>query len=60
MNFYVGYGLPFTTTPYSPPLPAPVMSEWVPTAEDGSDVLLEQEDVKVDPTPPAAEEPEEE
>lgn len=60
LNFYVGNGLPYASTPYSPPLPAPVISEWVPTAEDGSDVLLEQEDTKVDPTPPAAEEPEEE
>lgn len=61
LNFYVGTGLPFASKPYSPPLPAPFLSEWVPTAEDGADILLEQEDTRVDPTPPAPEgEPEEE
>lgn len=52
LNFYVGNGLSFSTTPYTPPLPAVVSVEWAPN-EDGSDALLEQNDVKVDPTPPA-------
>merc|ERR1711991_624917 len=61
LNFYVGSGLPFASAPYCPPLPAPILTEWVPTSEDGSDILIEEEDIRVDPTPPAPEgDPEEE
>ena len=57
LNFYVGTGLLYTAEPYCPPLPAVINTEWVPVSEgDGSDAsLLEQQDVKIDPTPPAAE-----
>jgi radial spoke head protein 4/6 len=59
LTVYVGSGLSHSSKSYSPPLPLPVLSEWAP-AEDGADALLEQSDVRVDPTPPVAEVTEEE
>jgi radial spoke head protein 4A len=62
VNVYVGNGLPYTAQPYSPPLPAAIRSEWSSALADGSEVpaLVEQPDVKVDPTPPVPEGEEEE
>ena len=53
-NIYVGYGYPASDTPYTPPMPPPLQSEY-----DASE-LKEQEDVREDPTPPEEAEPEEE
>jgi radial spoke head protein 4/6 len=57
INVYVGNGLPYSSTPYSPTLPAPIQTEWAPPQTDGEAApgLVEQPDVKVDPTPPVAE-----
>lgn len=67
---YVGFGQPMMTTPYSPPFPPSIQSEWVSgSASEGSEenaeatanlrgVMMENNDVRVDPTPPAAENPE--
>lgn len=46
---------------YSPPMPGVIEVEWQqPTEEDGGMQLVEQPDVKADPTPPAPEGEEEE
>jgi radial spoke head protein 4A len=59
-NIYVGSGLAFEVKPlpYSPPLPSAIQQEWAPTEE--SIQLVDQDDVRVDPTPPRAEGEEEE
>jgi len=59
VNIYVGNGVRYDSSSYSPILPAPIQSEWAPT-EDGIQ-LVDQVDIRVDPTPPVPEgEPEEE
>lgn len=57
VNVYVGNGLPYSPMPYSPPLPGAVQKEWTNVTADGAEgpPLLEQPDVKVDPTPPVVE-----
>lgn len=57
VNIYVGNGLPYNPNPYSPPLPPSVQSEWSSVGADGAPGpgLVEQNDVKVDPTPPVPE-----
>lgn len=57
VNVYIGNGLPYTPTKYSPPLPPLIQSEWKGPAGDNGQptMLLEQNDVKVDPTPPVPE-----
>jgi radial spoke head protein 4A len=56
VNVYIGNGVVYENKPYSPPLPAPVQSEWAPSEEDGDALLLvEQPDVREDPTPPVPE-----
>ncbi len=62
VNVYVGNGLPYSPVSYSPPLPAPIQSEWSSVTPDGAPGpgLVEQPDVRVDPTPPAPEGGEEE
>lgn len=58
VNIYVGYGMVNAAKTYSPPLPAPLQTEWVPQEEE--EPLLETEDVRTDPTPPVEEGEEEE
>jgi radial spoke head protein 4A len=55
VNVYVGNAVAFEVkpVPYSPPLPAPIQREWAPTED--SIQLVDNADVRVDPTPPAAE-----
>mmetsp|Transcript_30348 Transcript_30348/g.51320 ORF Transcript_30348/g.51320 Transcript_30348/m.51320 type:complete len:439 (-) Transcript_30348:277-1593(-) len=60
VNIYVGSGLAYTATAYSPPLPAPIQSEWVAPADEEGAALEEQPDQRVDPTPPKPEGEEEE
>ncbi len=57
VNIYVGNGLSYSSAAYSPPLPAPLQSEWSSVTADGTPGpgLVEQNDIKVDPTPPAPE-----
>ncbi len=61
VNVYVGDGLAYAATEYTPPLPAAIAGEWaVPEeeadAEPESGVFpLEGKDVTVDPTPPEEE-----
>lgn len=69
VNIYVGYLISndnvsrneenpqlMTYTPYSPPMPSLIQSEWVqPSEEDGGLRLLEEADTKEDPTPPVKE-----
>jgi hypothetical protein len=50
---YVGWGLPVSTAPYQPPLPAPIPEQYAYLAEDRR--CVEQKDVTVDPTPPPEE-----
>lgn len=59
VNIYVGSAVAYTATAYSPPLPAAIQAEWAPT-EEGT-ALIENADVRADPTPPkpAGEEEEE-
>lgn len=57
LNCYVGNGVIYDPTPYCPPLPQRTQSEWAPGEEEAP--LTEEEDVRNDPTPPAAEEEEE-
>uniref|UniRef100_A0A7S2XZR7 Uncharacterized protein n=1 Tax=Fibrocapsa japonica TaxID=94617 RepID=A0A7S2XZR7_9STRA len=52
-NIYVGYGLKFSPTSYTPPMPLPLQKEWEPEEDD--EPLLESEDVLVDPNPPEEE-----
>lgn len=60
VNLYVGSGVAYEAASYSPPLPALINKEWAPPAEEEGGELLEQEDVRTDPTPPAPEGEEEE
>jgi len=53
VNMYVGNGVMYEPGSYTPPLPAPIMTEWAPVEEEPG--LVEEADVKVDPTPPAPE-----
>lgn len=53
VNIYCGNGVSYDGKLYSPPTIAPVQTEWVP-AEEGA-ALVEQQDVRVDPTPPKPE-----
>eukprot|EP01038_Epipyxis_sp_PR26KG_P008949 gene8949-12066_t len=55
LNIYVGNAILYENKAYSPPLPAPIQKEWAPPADDESAILIEQPDVKVDPTPPVPE-----
>jgi radial spoke head protein 4/6 len=57
VNVYVGNGLPYSATPFAPPLPPALQSEWSLTTGEGVVVtgMTEQADVKVDPTPPVPE-----
>lgn len=58
LNLYVGNAVAYAATSYSPPLPAAIQSEWAPAEEEGP--LVENADVRADPTPPKPEgEPEE-
>ena len=56
VNVYVGNGVMYDPNPYSPPLPCRTQAEWAPAEEEAP--LVEQEDVRNDPTPPKAEEEE--
>jgi len=58
LNVYVGNGVMYEPKSYTPPHPAPIQTEWMPGEEE--EPLLEQEDVRVDPTPPEPENEEEE
>lgn len=58
MNIYVGSGVRFSAEGYTPPFPQTIQQEFVPTEEDSLQ-LIEQVDVKVDPTPPQPEDEEE-
>jgi len=53
VNVYVGNGVSYDPKPYSPPLFGAISSEWVPAEEEPG--LVEQPDVRVDPTPPKPE-----
>lgn len=53
VNVYVGYGVMYEAKTYSPPLPQPLQVEWVPVEDE--EPLVDQEDVRVDPTPPKEE-----
>lgn len=57
LNVYIGYGVMYEQS-YSPPLPDPIQTEWAPAEEEPG--LVEQPDVRADPTPPAAATEEEE
>ena len=57
LNVYIGNGVPYSPTQYSPPLPRTIQTEWTPAEEDPG--MIEQADTRADPTPPAAEETEE-
>jgi radial spoke head protein 4A len=65
-NIYIGYGLAYTDKAYTPPCPPPIGREYVApegTAEsDYGKLCIEHtdNDIKVDPAPPADEEGEEE
>lgn len=58
VNVYVGNGIVYEAKPYTPPYPAPIQTEWVPSEDE--EALLEQDDIRTDPTPPEAEGEEEE
>ena len=57
VNIYVGNGIVYEPGTYTPPLPEAISSEWAPGEEETG--LIEEEDVKVDPTPPVEEAEEE-
>lgn len=57
LNVYVGDGIKYTETTYTPPLPGQIVSEWQPAEEEPQ--LQEHADITTDPTPPAPEEEEE-
>jgi len=60
VNIYVGSGIAYSATAYSPPLPSPIQSEWKPPADEEGGALIEQDDTRSDPTPPKVEGEEEE
>jgi radial spoke head protein 4A len=63
VNVYVGSGVAYSATAYTPPLPAPIQTEWTAAAEEGQEasaLMLENADVRADPTPPKPEGAEEE
>jgi radial spoke head protein 4A len=63
VNVYVGNAVVYEDKPYSPPLPAPIQTEWALAEEEAEDetlLLVEQPDVRADPTPPVPEGEEEE
>jgi len=53
VNVYCGWGIPYEASRYNPPLPGPIQTEWSP-ADEGA-ALVEQQDKRVDPTPPVVE-----
>ena len=53
LNVYVGNGISYDPKPYSPPLFGSILSEWAPAEEEPG--LVEQPDVRADPTPPKPE-----
>lgn len=53
LNIYVGNGVSYDPKPYSPPLPGVISVEWSPAEEEPT--LVEQPDVRADPTPPKPE-----
>lgn len=59
INVYVGNGIPFNAKSYTPPLPGAIQKEWQASEEELAATngvgLLEEADVRVDPTPPAEE-----
>jgi len=56
VNVYVGFAVPYEgPKPYSPPLPAPLQKEWEAPPDDEGAALIEQPDVREDPTPPRPE-----
>lgn len=52
VNVYIGNAIIYEATTYTPPLPGPIQGEWMPSEEFS---LVEQPDVRKDPTPPAPE-----
>jgi hypothetical protein len=60
VNIYVGNAIMYEAKSYSPPLPAIVQVEWAAPVDEENGNLIEEQDVKVDPTPPVAEGEEEE
>ena len=60
LNIYVGNGVVYESAPYTPPYPAAIQTEWAPAEDEEDGALLEQDDVRVDPTPPPPPEEEEE
>jgi radial spoke head protein 4A len=50
LNIYVGDGCPYAAETYTPPLPQAILKEWSPAEEE--EPLVEQADVRTDPTPP--------
>jgi len=58
LNVYVGNAVAYDPFPYSPPMIGDISSEWKPAEEEAP--MIEQPDVRADPTPPKPEgEPEE-
>ena len=55
-NIYVGNGIPYAATSYTPPELPEINEEFTPPEEEMN--LVEQEDVLVDPTPPVEEDAE--
>jgi radial spoke head protein 4A len=60
INVYIGDGLPYSSASYSIPLPALIQSEFSVVGADGAPAqglqgLVEQIDIRVDPTPPVPE-----
>jgi len=53
INIYIGNGISYEPTKYSPPLPRTIQKEWEPSAEGEGPRLDEAPDALVDPTPPA-------
>ena len=57
VNVYVGDGLPYSATTYTPPLPLGISQEFGAVVEEGEEseagkFPLEGKDVTADPTPP--------
>ena len=58
VNIYMGHGIAYEKTSYSPPLPPSILNEWQPPGEDdeeGGISLAEQDDVREDPIIPEPE-----